>query len=80
VGDTAVGLSKDLSSRAGGEFSLPGPGDSPGVVETSGIRPNFQKNLALTSRITGPNQVLENIPLLANFATEWATKIGAKNA
>ena len=33
VGDAAVGLSKGLSSRAGGEFSIPGAGASPAAVD-----------------------------------------------
>src|SRR5262245_4356432 len=33
VGDAAVGLSKGLSSRAGGEFSVPDPGASPAAVD-----------------------------------------------
>jgi hypothetical protein len=33
VGDAAVGLSKGRSSRAGGEFSIPGAGASPAAVD-----------------------------------------------
>jgi len=33
VGDAAVGLSKGLSSRAGGEFSVPDAGASPAAVD-----------------------------------------------
>jgi hypothetical protein len=33
VGDAAVELSKGLSSCAGGEFSVPGAGTSPAVVD-----------------------------------------------